>query len=97
MIDVSLCPLSTVGQVPKQAPFRKCNVIKEEFYLNTSDPELSLIEIVQQAIDRRNLSDYSLDRIRHTLTAPFRERADHFENRADFPSKTVSLDLKRAR
>ena len=64
-------------------------MIKEEFYLNSTDPELAVIEIVQQAIDRRNLSDNALDRIRHTLTGFLKERADCFEDKVDLPGQSV--------
>ena len=70
-------------------------MIKEEFYLNTTDPELSVIEIVQKAIDRRNLSDYALDRIRLTLATLLKERADLFEEKAD--SRIVNLEPKLPR
>ena len=70
-------------------------MIKEEFYLNTSDPELSVIEIVQKAIDRRSLSDYALDRIRLTLATLLKERADFFEEKAD--SRIVNLEPKLPR
>ena len=70
-------------------------MIKEVFYLNTTDPELSVIEIVQQAIDRRNLSDYALDRIRLTLATLLKERADLFEEKAD--SRIVNLEPKLPR
>ena len=55
---------------------------KEEFYINTVDPEQAVVEILRQAIERRNFSDYALDRIRVAINAMLKHQADQFEKKA---------------